>query len=422
MLLYEDKLGDKIKNANYGLLIIVAVLLGISVITVFSAHQRASIFSFEATKIPYKHVFNILLGFAALFIAFCIPLKRTDNTVLILFFAFVASVMLFGVILFGEDINGAHRWIKIGSINFQPSEIAKIVLIFYVSHYIKKKNTRIKETNVKWSWGLLVVIGGIIALIAVEPDVSTALVLILLVFVFFFVGRVPIKFSFVLIMSVLIIGVMLYLLPGSRFKHIDVRINNYISSIRQGELNSQGNKQIENSILAYANGGFFGRGICRGELKNGSFIPEIDRDMIAAAIGEEMGLAGVILMMSLYFAILVIGFKTAVFFEDKDKYLYFLAIGISVNIFLFAIIHAFISIGALPATGLVLPFMSYGGTSMVSNMFLIGILLNISALSKNHELNENLIKKRELIFFNSKNAVSPDQRRTLERKKTVRAL
>lgn len=400
---YEDRLRCKFKNANYALLITVSVLLAIGIVAMFSAHQKASVFSFGTSSTPYKHLLNIGVGLLAMLTAFCLPLKKTDNTALILFFSLAITVLLFAVILFGANINGAHRWLRLGPFNFQPSELAKIVLIFYVSHYIRRKNSGIKEKNAKWSWGLLIVIGGIIALIAVEPDVSTALVLILLVFVFFFVGKVPVKFSFVLIFSVLAIGVLLYLLPGSRFKHIDKRIKNYVVTFRGGEVETDENSQVENSILAFANGGLFGRGLCKGELKNGSFIPEVDRDMIIAAIGEEMGLVGALFVMSLYFVILVTGFRIALFFENKDRYFYFLAMGISVNFFIFAIIHAFISIGSLPATGLALPFISYGGTSMVSNMFMLGIMLNISALSKSHQMNENMIKKREMIFFSTKN-------------------
>lgn len=402
----ETKLREKALKADYALLLAVAVLLAIGIISVFSAQHRASVFSFGPSSSAYRHLLNIGIGLFAMIIAFCLPLKKLDNTVLILFFSFAVIILLFAVILFGSNINGAHRWLKIGFLNFQPSELAKIVLIFYVSHYIRRKNSTVKEKNPKWSWGLLIIIGGIIALVAIEPDVSTALVLLLLIFVFFFVGNVPLKFSLVLIMCVLSIGLMLYLLPGSRFKHIDERIKNYAISIRRGETAVPENSQMQNSILAFANGGLFGRGLCKGELKNGSFIPEVDRDLIIAAVGEEMGFVGTLFLMSLYFVILVLGFKIALFFEDKDRFLFFLAFGISANFFVFAIIHAFISIGYLPATGLVLPFVSYGGTSMVGNLFMLGILLNISAESKIRQMNENIIKKREMIFLSTKSKLN----------------
>lgn len=387
-------LKKRLLNLDYMILIAVFVLIGIGIIVVFSAQQQA----FEQlhwSSSFAKHIINIGVGLIALMLGLLIPLKKIANTVLLFLLSLLTVIILFAVILSGKFVNGASRWFSLGILSFQPSELAKIVLIFYTSHYICRKRGKSKQ-NAKWSWGLLVVIGGIIALIALEPDISTALVLLILIIGFFFVGGVPVKFSLVLITSVILIGFMLYLIPVNRFKHIGKRVDDYIVHVTESDENNS-HPQVLNSMLAFANGGVFGRGLGKGELKNGSFIPEIDKDMIIAAIGEEMGMLGVIIVVAIYLIILIFGFRIASTVYQYDKFMYFLSVGISLNIFLYAIIHSFISIGLLPSTGLPLPFISYGGSAMVTNLFLIGVLLNISSSSKELAYQDRIDKYNAMI-------------------------
>lgn len=391
---------SKLGKIDYIILGIVSILICISIIIVFSVQQDQILNSSRFSNIFTRHIINIFIGGLALLFGIFLPLKKIENTFLLFVLSIGIAVILFLVIISGKVVNGASRWFSIGIISFQPSEIAKIILIFYTSHYICRKNGKSKQ-GAKWSWGLLVIIGGIIALIAIEPDISTALVLLALVLVYFFIGNVPVKFSFVLISSVILIGFMLYLIPVSRFKHLGSRVDSFIVHIsNKNEINDQ--PQVLNSMLAFANGGIIGRGLGMGELKNGYFIPEIDRDMILAAIAEEMGMIGVLVIIAFYLLILIFGFRIASNIWKFDRFQYFLAVGISVNIFLYAIIHAFISIGLLPTTGLPLPFISYGGSSMVTNLFLLGVLLNISYRAKELEYNDKIRKYREMVLLTNK--------------------
>jgi len=390
----------KLKSIDFIFIFLIMILIAIGIICVYSAQQKSIFSNFSLSNSFIKHIINIFIGILVFLIAFFLPLKKLNNTIIQVFLSFITILALFFVILYGKMVNGASRWISIGILNFQPSELAKIVLIFFSSYYISKRKAK-NQKNVKWTWGLIIVVGSTIALVGIEPDVSTAMVFLLIILAYFFLGNVPLKFSAVLFGSILVIGLILLNLPGDRFNHVEGRINSYVSTIRN--LNSiQAQPQILNSQLAYANGGIFGRGLGNGELKNGSFIPEIDRDMIIAGIGEEMGMIGVIIVISIYLVILYIGFKITSLAAKFDNFFFFLSFGISINIFIYAIVHAFISVGFLPSTGLPLPFISYGGSAMITNFFLIGILLNISSFVSYLDKQDRKVISEKLMFESRK--------------------
>ncbi|HEX6727371.1 MAG TPA: putative lipid II flippase FtsW [Nitrospira sp.] len=278
-------------------------------------------------------------------------------------------VLLVGVLIpsIGVAGHGARRWIPLGPISIQPSEMAKLIGVIYLAAYLAKKEDRLQH----FSTGLLpalLVIGVLSGLILLEPDLGTVVVLGLVTGGLLFVGGARLSHLSTLALSAVPIGLALVLTSGYRRQ----RLMAFLEPWRDA---SDTGFQITQSFLAFGSGGLFGVGLGEGKQKL-FFLPEAHTDFVLALVGEELGFVGTVIIV-LFFALFVLrGFQIST--RARIPFGRYLGIGITTLIGIQALINACVVTGLLPTKGLTLPFVSYGGSSLVICLTGVGILLNIS--------------------------------------------
>jgi len=355
------------------LLIVILGLMVISVGVVYSASAEWSMLKRNGSESHYLdlHAIKILLSIAALFVGISIPYsaykKLTKPTLM------VAIAFLFVTFILGGEAKGATRWLRFGGLGFQPSELAKFVLLFHISLLLATKGEQVRD----WKTGfrpMLIWIGLITALVLAQPNLSTGMMIFALSLILLFVGRVKLSHLFLLLIAsaalfAIYIAFMAYVLK--RPYQLE-RIQHFIGSDASGKKNYQ----LIQGIIAFGNGGLFGVG--PGESRQRDlFLPEAYNDFIYSIVGEEYGLIGTIAVLAAFAFIMFRGYRIAK--HANDEFGRYLAIAITSTITLYALVNASVALGLLPTTGLPMPFISYGGTSLLFSAFAIGVLLNVSS-------------------------------------------
>lgn len=283
---------------------------------------------------------------------------------------FAAVISLVAVFLIGVEINGAQRWIDLGFVNFQPSELAKFTLVLHLASIMASRQKYIKDFHYSLLpmliWTTLVC-----ALIALQPNFSTALVIFIIALFMMFIGNT----------NLLHLGGMAFLiLSGAAVYAVSAsyRLQRLLSFF--GMSDSSGidayNFQVQQAIIAFGNGGLIGVGPGQSRQSH-LFLPESYGDFIFSIIGEEYGFIGTALIIMIFAFILWRGMITAK--RAPDSFGYLLAMGITITITVYAFVSSGVNCGLLPTTGLPIPFVSYGGTAVLIYSAAIGILLNISS-------------------------------------------
>jgi cell division protein FtsW len=270
---------------------------------------------------------------------------------------------------FGVSAGGATRWLRVGRFTFQPSELARFALVIYLAYSLEKKGDRLKDFSI----GFLphVFIPAIFAgLIFKQPDFGSVVILGVLTWLMLFIGGVRIKHLFVMILALVPIGMYLLMSAEYRWKRL-------LGFIDPWQYPADEGYQIVHSLMAFGTGGIWGAGIGKGYQKL-FYLPEPHTDFIFSVIGEELGLIGILVIIGLYAWILIRGIQIAK--TTEDPFGSFLAVGLTVAMGLQIVVNMGVALGLLPTKGLTLPFLSYGGTSLLLNMASIGILMNIGAM------------------------------------------
>jgi len=279
--------------------------------------------------------------------------------------AFVLLVLVFvnGV---GEESYGAKRWIKIGSLTIQPSEIAKFSFIFFVAGYYAKNPKR--ATSLK---GVIpVIIVGLLfcVLIMLEPNMSITVCFGLLMLTLLFLGGIPLKYFLIIIIPIIIAIPLLIILEPYRLKRLSAFINPWKNPKGEGY-------QLIQSLYALGSGGWFGLGLFNSRQKY-KFLPFSESDFILSVIGEEFGFFGIIVLFAVLYCLIYKCYKVAC--KCKDFYGFLLCSGISTIFFLQVSVNALVVSGSIPPTGLPLPLISCGNTSLIVFMSAFGVVYNIS--------------------------------------------
>jgi cell division protein FtsW len=267
----------------------------------------------------------------------------------------------------GYRVGGARRWIHLGSLTIQPSEIAKLSLIIYMAYYFSKK----KETIRDFKKGVLPVLGitfALIALIYPQPDFGSAMFLSLLLITFLFIAGARFLHLGLLGAAVLPFGIYAIFHAGYRYRRLIAFLDPWKSPKSTGF-------QIIQSFISFGSGGVFGRGLGNGQQKL-FFLPAPHTDFIFSVIGEELGFIGVVIIIFLFMLLIVRGFRIA--YLAQSQFASYLALGITLMIGLQTVINLGVVMGLLPTKGIPLPFISYGGSSLLMTLTGVGILLNIS--------------------------------------------
>ncbi|MDF2672035.1 MAG: ftsW [Clostridiales bacterium] len=356
---------------DFPLFIVILILLAIGINMVFSASMYEDRQFYNDS---YHHLKRQLiwagLGIGAMIFTSNFDYKKLRNRKLINFGMFI-TIALLVLVLFMPDKNGASRWIGIGSLGIQPSELAKIMLIVYLSDNISRKGERIKSF-LKGVFPVLLV-GGIFAgLIIIEPNMSTAVIVMAVALLMLFVGGAKMSHLFGIAVCGVSLAVIAIAIEPYRMARFTGFINPWADPLDTGY-------QAIQSLYALGAGGPFGMGFGMSRQKQ-YYIPEAQNDFIFAIIGEELGFLGVGIVILLFALLVWRGLKIAL--SCKDKFGSLVAAGITALIAVQSSINFLVVSSFMPITGVTLPLISYGGSSLLFTMVSLGLLLNISRYEK----------------------------------------
>lgn len=358
--------GARVTN-DYVLTLATLLLVAIGLVSVYSASSIIAEHAYGDGFLFLRHqAMNVLVGVVVLVVVSKIPYHWYRQITYPLLFVSIIALVLVLIPGIGRKIHGATRWIRFGPITIQVSEFAKLALIIYLSYSLEKKVDKIKSFSI----GFLphVLVGAILSGLALlEPDFGTALVFLSLVFILLFISGAKITY---LAGSIFAGLPVLYLLVWNvpyRLERILGFINPWADPYKRGY-------HLVHSIMAVSSGGFWGVGLGKSYQKL-FYLPEPHTDFIMAVIAEELGLFGVLAIVLLFGVILWRGILIAK--NAPDLFGMYLASGIITMICLQAAINMGVVTGVLPTKGLPLPFVSYGGSSLVASLAGIGIVLNV---------------------------------------------
>ncbi len=357
--------GTQKHSIDKPLLLVVLALMTVGIVMVYSASNVIADEKFGSSMHFLKQQFiRVLMGFAVLVFAAKFDYhKYRSKTMMLIFVSFILLVIVLGL----GHLKGAARWLQLGGFGIQPSEIAKLALIFYIAAYLDGKGERIRD----FQNGLLppfIITGIFCMMIMLQPNFSTASVLMLMVLAMLFIGGMRLKHLGALIAFVAPVMILTVVLSPYRLARWMTFVN--------GSADAQGSGyQIKQSLISFANGGLAGVGVGQGKQKF-LFLPEPFTDFIYSIIGEELGFIGSVFVLILFTIFLFRAIKICR--RAPDMYGFYVAVGITLSVVMYALINAGVATGIFPTTGLPMPFISYGGSSLIFTCFAVGILLNIS--------------------------------------------
>ena len=353
------------------ILLSLIILVTFGVIMVFSASYYVGKTKYDDILYFFKKQGGFaLLGFLVLPIITKIDWRLYKNFSKIVYI--VSIIFLILVLFIGRDVKGAKRWLQFGPIGFQPSEVAKVGLILYLSKYISD-NENILNTW-KGFFKCCIVIAIPTGLVLIE-NTSTAIIMGVIGMSILFVASPTIKYFIPMVVGG-VLGLAGIILFGEGFRM--ARIQAWLDPFAEGVSTDVGFQTVQ-SLYAIASGGFFGLGIGQSRQKLG-FIPEAQNDIIFSVICEELGLAGAIIFILLFAMIIWRGYITAI--RSPKSYMTYVCVGITTMIATQVIINIAVVTNTMPNTGIPLPFVSYGGTSLLIMMACTGIILNFSRYFK----------------------------------------
>jgi cell division protein FtsW len=357
----------KLKSDKW-LFIATLVLVCASLVMVYSASAVIAMERFQRPNFfLYKQATFALLGLVLMPVLMRID-YRTYRQPIVLWTALALVGLALVAVLFGPRINGARRWFGIaGIVGVQPSEFAKLVVVLFVAAILERRMDRIDDLRYSLV-PVAIVLGGIVGLIMLQPDLGTALTIIVIVGAMVFAAGINYRY---------IIGLLLVSLPAAYIvlMSADYRRRRMFSFLDPWADPLGDGFQVIQSLIAVGTGGLFGRGLMAGVQKL-FYLPYPETDFIYAVIGEEMGLLGTTLVLACFCVIAWRGLRTSV--RAPDRFGAFLALGLTAMVVVQAFFNISVVLGLLPTKGIPLPFVSFGGSSLLMSMAGMGILLNVS--------------------------------------------
>jgi cell division protein FtsW len=363
------------QGVDTGFVVSVILLLGLGLITLYASSTSYATRVFDDSFYFVKRqLVSAGIGLLLLGIASIINLNFVRKILPIIFISTIILCFMTFLPFIGVERNGARRWIKLPLLGtFQPSEIAKLTIILFLANFFDKKHNILKESG--FNIGQAVVgLFFTVLIVFLQDDFSTAFFIMIVGLLMFFVAGI--KLGWFLGFCVFSLPIVILFIFTESY-----RVKRLIAFFNPEQYSHGVNYQINASRRAISSGGFWGEGLGSG-LKRVTGIPEVQADFIFAGWSEAMGFIGVILFFALIFYFAWRGYKIA--FRCEDKFRSYTAFGIVTSIVLQTLLNCGVVCGALPATGIPLPFFSSGGSSLIITLLMCGVVINISKFDNNN--------------------------------------
>src|SRR6266568_4622942 len=346
---------------------VTAILVFIGLIMVFSA---SAVMAKERYGSAYEFLLKQLVwaiaGLAAMFVAMRVDYKRLKHPAFVFLLVGFTTLLLISV-FFLDRTHGTHRWFHLGPISFQPSELAKPALIFFLAWFLENKTQAIDD----WSNTILPAVAPIVmvlGLIVFQPDLGTAIACAGITACILFIGGIRLRyFGYAFAASILPLYFLIF--------HVSYRKDRILAFLNPySDPQGRGFHMIQ-SLIAVSTGGVTGLGLMEGKQKL-FYLPEPHTDFIFAVTAEELGLVGALVIIALFAVFLWRGIRTSL--HTQDMFGRLLSVGITSMVVVQAFINVSVVLGLMPTKGIPLPFVSYGGSSLFVTLACVGVLLNIS--------------------------------------------
>lgn len=363
-------------NVRNVLIFSVLALLCIGSIMVASASMPyAERMHENAFHYVLRHGISIVVALIAAVIAYRVPLNTWFNNTFFLWIVTIA--LLAAVLLVGTEVNGSKRWIRVTGFTLQASEVAKVMMAIFTADYVVRRAEEVRN-NIKGLIRLAVIMAVTVGLVIAEPDLGATVVIALTMLGVFFLAGAPLIQFGIAFGAIIAAFVFLVVFEPYRFERLMSFSNPWNDPLGVGY-------QLSNALMAFGRGEWAGVGLGHS-IQKMSYLPEAHTDFMLAVLGEEFGFLGIFVVLSLSFAMLIacikIGHRAL-----KNQYLRagYLAYGISIIFLLQIMVNAGMNMGMLPTKGLTLPFISYGGSSLIMCAVMVSLILKIEAST--HEIN-----------------------------------
>jgi len=347
------------------------ILLALTSIGILMIYSSSAIYAERYYGSPFyfikRQLLATLIGIIAIRLAILFPYQHYKKFIPLLMVITILVMILVLIPGIGVQVGNARRWIRFFSFSFQPSELLKFTLIVWVASFLDRR----KEVIGLFSRGLLpnfIVLGIFSYLLLLQPDFGTAVLICMTLLLMIFVAGAKPIYMMGSLGALSTIGFFLVVSTDYRMRRITGFLNPWDDPLDSGY-------QLIRSLTAIGTGGITGRGLGDSRQKL-FFLPESHTDFIFAILAEEAGFIGILIVLTLLVLLMLKGFDIAL--KSKDDFGRNLAFGITVLIFIQSVFHIGVVMGLLPTKGIPLPFISYGGSSLILNMFLVGVLINIA--------------------------------------------
>ncbi|MDW5445011.1 putative lipid II flippase FtsW [Polaromonas sp. SM01] len=365
----------RLSGVDQSLIWVTVALLVWGLVMVYSASvampDNPKFARYAHTHFLLRHALSLGVAFAVALLTFQVPIATWEKLAPWLFIASLLLLMLVLIPFIGKGVNGARRWISLGFMNFQPSELAKFAVLLYAADYMVRK-MEVKERFFRAVMPMAVAIGVVGLLLLAEPDMGAFMVISVIAMGILFLGGVNARMFFVIATVVVIAFALMVMLSDWRRERIFAYLDPWSDKYSMGK-----GYQLSHSLIAFGRGEIFGVGL-GGSIEKLHWLPEAHTDFLLAVIGEEFGLLGVLCVIGAFVwmtrRIMHIGRQSIAL--DR-LFAGLVAQGVGIWIGFQAFINMGVNLGALPTKGLTLPLMSYGGSAILMNLISLAVVLRI---------------------------------------------
>ncbi|MBC7599592.1 MAG: putative lipid II flippase FtsW [Polaromonas sp.] len=365
----------RLSNVDQSLIWVTVALLVWGLVMVYSASiampDNPKFARYAHTHFLLRHAMSLGVAFAVALLTFQVPVSTWEKLAPWLFVASLVLLILVLVPFIGKGVNGARRWISLGFMNFQPSELAKFAVLLYAADYMVRK-MEVKERFFRAVMPMAVAIGVVGLLLLAEPDMGAFMVISVIAMGILFLGGVNARMFFVIATVVVIAFALMVMLSDWRRERIFAYLDPWSEKHALGK-----GYQLSHSLIAFGRGEVFGVGL-GGSIEKLHWLPEAHTDFLLAVIGEEFGFLGVLCVIGAFMwmtrRIMHIGRQSIAL--DR-LFAGLVAQGVGIWIGFQAFINMGVNLGALPTKGLTLPLMSYGGSAILMNLISLAVVLRI---------------------------------------------